>query len=70
MKHLLIDPPAVLVLIRLTAPRGMAPAPSLRAGFFSRWRGLWGQREGTIPAQDASTVEEPLWIRTEQHHLG
>lgn len=70
VKHLLINPPAVLVLIRLTAPRGLAPAPGLRARFFSWWCGLWGQRGGTIQAQDALVVEEPLWIRTEQRHLG
>lgn len=70
VKPLLINPPAVLVLIRLTAPRGMAAAPSLPARFFSWWRGLWGQRDGIVPAQDAPVVEEPLWIRTEQHHLG
>ncbi len=69
VKHLLITPPAALVLIRLTAPRGLAPAPSLRARFFSWWSGLLGQRDGTVQTQDAPDVEEPLWIQTEQHHL-
>jgi hypothetical protein len=69
VKHLLIQPPAALVLIRLTAP--VALAPGRRARFFSWWRGLRGwQRDGIFQAQDVPALEEALWIRTEQHHLG
>ncbi len=67
VKHLLIKPPAALVLIRLSAPIGLAPAPSLRARFFSWWRGLLRQRDGSFQPQGAPDVEEPLWIRTEEH---
>lgn len=67
VKHLLIAPPTALVLIRLTAPDGLALAPSLRARFFSWRHRLWGQRDGTVQAQNVPVVEEPLWIRTEQH---
>jgi hypothetical protein len=67
VKHLLIKPPAALVLIRLSAPIGLAPAPSLRARFFSWWRGRLRQRDGSFQPQGAPEVEEPLWIRTEEH---
>ena len=69
VKHLLIKPPAALVLIRLSPPVGLAPAPSLPARFFSWWRRLLGQRNGSFNAQDTPDVEEPLWIRTEEHHM-
>ena len=67
IKHLLIKPPAALVLIRLSAPIGLAPAPSLRARFFSWWRERLRQRDGSFQPQGAPDVEEPLWIRTEEH---
>jgi len=67
IKHLLIKPPAALVLIRLSAPIGLAPAPSLRARFFSWWCGRLRQRDGSLQPQGAPDVEEPLWIRTEEH---
>ena len=67
VKHLLIKPPAALVLIRLSAPIGLAPAPSLRARFFSWWRERLRQRDGSFQPQGAPEVEEPLWIRMEEH---
>ena len=69
VKHLLINPPAALVLIRLSPPAGLAPAPSLSARFFSWWRGLRGQQGRQANAQDTPAGEEPLWIRTEQHPM-
>ena len=68
VKHLLIKPPAPLVLIRLTAPIGLT---LVRARFVTWWRGLRGQRNapGQTRDEEASVVEEPLWVRTEQYHL-
>jgi hypothetical protein len=68
VKQLLIAPPAALVLIRLSP--AVELAPGLRTRFFSWWRGRLGQRDGSFQAQHAPVVEEPLWIRTEQRHLG
>jgi CheY-like chemotaxis protein len=72
VKHLLIQPPAALVLMRLSAPEGMTPALSLSARFFAWWRGLLGRQDaaGQAREKEAPTVEEPLWIRTEQHQRG
>ena len=67
VKHLLIKPPAALVLIRLSAPIGLAPAPGLQARIFSWWRGRLRQRDCSFQPQGVPDVEEPLWIRTEEH---
>ncbi|MGH2494686.1 MAG: hypothetical protein ACRDIV_08265 [Ktedonobacteraceae bacterium] len=71
VKRLLIKPPTALVLMRLSPPAGLTSSPHLAARFLSWWRGLWG-RQDAIQVQDeeASSLEEPLWIRTEQRHLG
>jgi hypothetical protein len=71
VKHLLIQPPAALVLIRLSPAVGLTPAPRLSASFLSWLRGLWERQDATQMQDEAMpAVEEPLWIRTEQHHLG
>ena len=71
VKHLLIEPPAPLVLIRLPAHsgNGLTIASQLKTSFF-----FWlGRRQVHTDVagqtQDALDVEEPLWIRTEQRHL-
>jgi hypothetical protein len=71
VKHLLIEPPAALVLIRLPAytGSGLTAATHLKARFFSWLRGHREQQDVSRQAPDAPDVEEPLWIRTEQHHL-
>ena len=72
LKHLLIKPPAALVLIRLSASKGITPTLSLSARFLAWWRGLLGRQNATGQAREKEvpTVEEPLWIRTEQHQRG
>ena len=68
VKSLLTQPPAALVILRLSPPAGLtASSPRLAARFLSWLRGQWGWQD---EEQEASPVEEPLWIRTEQHHLG
>jgi hypothetical protein len=66
VKHLLLAPPAALVLIRLLSASGLTSAPRFSARFLSWWRGLLRRQD----ANQAPVEEEPLWIRTEQHHLG
>jgi hypothetical protein len=70
VKHLLTEPPAALVLIRLPAHSRSTPAPHLGGSFFSWLRRLWGRQDAAWQEEDVPTVEEPLWVRTEQHHLG
>jgi hypothetical protein len=71
VKHLLIAPPAALVLIRLSPDVGLTRTPRLSARFHSWWRGLWGRQDAPqMRDEEAPTEEEPLWIRTEQHRLG
>lgn len=63
-KHLLLEPPASLVLLRMPAP---ASAPSRWERF--RW---WLRRFLGLASEvgAAPDVEEPLWIRMEEHHRG
>ena len=63
-KHLLLEPPASLVLLRMSTP---ATAISRRERF--RW---WLRRFLGLASQvgAAPDVEEPLWIRMEEHHHG
>jgi hypothetical protein len=72
VKHLLVKPPAALVLVRLSASEGMTPTPGLSARFMAWWHGLRGRRDaaGQVREKEAAIVEEPLWIRTERHQLG
>ena len=69
VKHLLIKPPAALVLMRLSAADRLLSAPRFGARLFAWWHGLRRQQDttGQMREQEAATVEEPLWIRTEQH---
>ena len=71
MKRLLIKPPAALVVIRLPEHTGMRfpLAARARTGFFSWLRRREEQQEAALQAQSAPLLEEPLWIRTEQHHI-
>ncbi len=68
VKCLLIKPPAALVLIRLPVHTRFAPTSHLGIRFLSWLRRLREQQETTHHAQDTQVIEEPLWIRTEQHH--
>jgi hypothetical protein len=72
VKHLLIKPPAALVLVRLSPPAaGLTSSPHPAARFLSWWRGLWGRQDATqVRNEEAPSVEEPLRIRTERHHRG
>ena len=71
VKHLLLAPPAALVLIRLSPTAGLTPAPRFSARFLSWWRGLRGRQDAAqVQDEEAPAKEEPLWIRTEQHRLG
>ena len=70
VKHLLTEPPTALVLIRLPVHSGLTSASRLGGSFFSWLRGRWGKQDAAWQAEDAPVVEEPQWIRTEQHHLG
>jgi hypothetical protein len=70
VKHLLIKPPAALVLMRLSPPTGLTASPRLVDSFLSWWRGLWGWQDATqVQGEEAASVEESLWIRTEHRHL-
>jgi len=70
VKHLLIEPPAALVLIRLPLHTRFAPIPHLGTRFLSWLRRLWEQQETTRQILGTQVIEEPLWIRTEQRHIG
>jgi len=66
VKQLLTRPPAALVLVRL--PAYSIAHPNAR-WLSSWWHGHWRQKGRVSQTQDAPIIEEPLWIRTEQHHL-
>ena len=71
VKHLLTKAPAALVLVRLSPPTSLSASQRLVARCLSWWRGLWGWQDAS-EAQDGETtsLEEPLWIRTERRHVG
>ncbi len=67
VKHLLVEPPASLVLIRLPARTSPPPQSHLGARLFSWLRRLREQQEAMWQSEDRQAIEEPVWIRTEQH---
>ena len=69
MKHLLVEPPASLVLIRLPTRTSAVPQPHLGARFISWLRRLREQKETIWQSEDRQIIEEPVWIRTEQHQV-
>ncbi len=73
LKHLLVEPPAALLVLRLAAHTRRQPAGSfgarVLAWLWQRWRR--GKVDGDITAElDMLAPEEPLWIRTEGYHGG
>jgi hypothetical protein len=69
VKQLLVEPPAPLVLIRLPTHTSSVPQPHLGARLFS-WLRRWRERQETIwQSEERQVIEEPLWIRTEQHQI-
>jgi hypothetical protein len=70
LKSLLEEPPASLVLMRLPTRTESAQTRQLVTQFLSGLRRLWRQQDDVRPMQDALAVEEPSWVRTEEHHLG
>ena len=71
VKRLLIKPPAALVIIRLPARSSIRLPLAERGGarFFPWLRRRQEQQKAGLHAQSAPVVQEPLWIRTEQHHI-
>ena len=70
VKRLLTEPPTALVLTRLPLRPMSTPSRHLSSNFFSRLRVLWGKQDINRQAEETPVVEEPLWVRTEQRHLG
>ncbi len=71
VKHLLTKPPAALVLVRLSPPTSLSATQRHVARFLSWWRGQWGWQDASqVQDEETTSVEEPLWIRTEHPHLG
>jgi hypothetical protein len=67
VKHLLEEPPASLVLLRLPARAERTWHPGTR---FLTWLRRHGRQQDNIGQGTPDIVEEPSWIRTEEHHLG
>ncbi len=67
LKHLLADPPTSLMLIRLPAEARYSPLRQLGTRVLS-W--LRGSQNGARMEPEAAAVEEPLWIRMEEHPRG
>jgi nucleotide-binding universal stress UspA family protein len=70
VKHLLEASPASLVLIRLPMQPGRTQTWSLLTRFLSWLPGLWGRADSASQVEDVPAVEEPSWIRTEEHRRG
>jgi hypothetical protein len=69
MKRLLLEPPVSLVVLRLTAQLAGSSARHPAARLLLRLRQYLGQQDGSLPVEDILTMESPLWVRTEEHHL-
>ncbi len=67
VKRLLIDPPASLVIIRLSANYGQAPTRHLPARFFAMLRRIWWQQDASQPVPDALAMEESLGVKVEEY---
>lgn len=72
VKRLLTGPPTTLVLVRLAEPGRLPTTQDASGRFFSWLRKHWRQPDaaGWQQGDEVSGDEEPLWVRTEQHHLG
>jgi hypothetical protein len=68
VKQLLINPPAPLVIIRLSPDPAQIQMPHLGIRFLSWLRRLWGQQNSTWWGPNTPAVEEPPLINTEEHH--
>jgi hypothetical protein len=67
-KCLLEDPPATLVLFRL--PTQAERAGHIRTRFLSWLQRYWERQDDTGKEQVTAGVDEPCWIRTEEHSRG
>jgi hypothetical protein len=70
VKHLLVAPPASLVLIRLPVDTGRKRTWPLATRFLFWLEGQWVRADHAGQVQDTPAVEGPLWIRTEEHGRG
>jgi hypothetical protein len=73
LKQLLVEPPATLLVLRLSAQAQPHPVRKLKSRFLAWLRQHWRSEEG--PGEvgtkaDTPVLEEPLWIRTEGYHRG
>jgi hypothetical protein len=73
LKHVLVDPPAALLVLRLGAQARPHPVrrlgPRVLAWLQQHWRSEGGLGEGGTEV-DMPVPEGPLWIRTEDYHGG
>lgn len=73
LKHLLAEPPAALLVLRLGAQTRRQPTGNLGARVLvwlrQHWRREGARGEGGTEV-DMPVLEEPLWIRTEDYRRG
>jgi hypothetical protein len=67
-KCLLENPPAPLIFLRLATQAQRIWTRHLGTRFLSWLHQLWRQQDDGWCVQDVPAVEEPSWIRTEEHH--
>ena len=67
VKLLLINPPAPLVIIRLSRDPAQIQRPHLGIRFLSWLRRLWRQQNSAWWGPNSLAAEEPLLINTEEH---
>lgn len=73
LKHLLVEPPVALLVLRLAVRTRRQPAGNLGARVLAWLRQRRGRGEAWRDAAtelDMLAPEEPLWIRTEGYHGG
>lgn len=68
LKHLLAEPPAALLVLRLAAQKRGQPAEKLGTKLLAWLRQITGDWPDAATEPETLATEEPLWIRTEGYH--
>lgn len=67
LKHLLADPPASLLVLRLASPTKRQPAKNPVERFLAWVQRCWKLANNVRPEWETLEVDGPLWVRKEEH---
>ena len=70
LKHLLADPPASLLVLRLASSTGCQPTKNPVERFLAWVRQCWKHANSVRSEWEMLEVDGPLWVRSEEHRGG